>query len=155
MRDIEDFLPEIVAFTVDFFSSLFISACMSSSGSLYIPAMFIAVDLVHVMLEFWEVRMNSRVVLKLFQDRRASKDRLPNRTASDLEKNELLALMITEAHNLSECVRGRTLKGARHWASLPHPLTKHQREQLRSMEASGVFESEINSSETKHVKHRT
>lgn len=32
-RQVEDFMPELVAFSVDFFGSLFSSVCMSTSGS--------------------------------------------------------------------------------------------------------------------------
>ncbi|KAG3212132.1 hypothetical protein PC129_g16902 [Phytophthora cactorum] len=44
-RELEDFMPEIVAFTVDFFSALFVSVCMSSSGPINLGVFFIAADI--------------------------------------------------------------------------------------------------------------
>lgn len=52
MRDFEDYLPEIVALTVDFFSAIFVSVCISTSHSVYTSAMFIALDFVQSVLEF-------------------------------------------------------------------------------------------------------
>lgn len=41
---LEDLMPELVALTVDFFSKLLVSVCMSISGALYLSVLFIAVD---------------------------------------------------------------------------------------------------------------
>ncbi|KAE9336701.1 hypothetical protein PF008_g12893 [Phytophthora fragariae] len=54
IRDLEDFIPELVAFTVDFFSALFVSACMTTSGSAYLSAMCIVGDVGQSLLELNE-----------------------------------------------------------------------------------------------------
>ncbi|ETL42018.1 hypothetical protein L916_07099 [Phytophthora nicotianae] len=64
-RDLEDIIPESVAFLVDFFSSLFVSVCMSSSGPFYLSFLFIAADLSQILLELRELSGNAKVVLQL------------------------------------------------------------------------------------------
>ncbi|KAG6956703.1 hypothetical protein JG687_00010441 [Phytophthora cactorum] len=59
-RDLEDIVPESVAFLVDFFSSLFVSVCMSSSGPFYLSFLFIATDLVQILLEIRELSDNAK-----------------------------------------------------------------------------------------------
>ncbi|KAG3051286.1 hypothetical protein PI125_g26309 [Phytophthora idaei] len=44
-RNLENFMPQIVTFTVDLYSALFISVCMSSAGSVYLSALIIAADI--------------------------------------------------------------------------------------------------------------
>lgn len=75
IRDLEDFIPELVAFTVDFFSALFVSACMTTSGSVYLSAMFIIADVGQSLLEFNEVRGNAKVLMQLLRSRRESQTR--------------------------------------------------------------------------------
>ncbi|ETO77474.1 hypothetical protein F444_07346 [Phytophthora nicotianae P1976] len=64
-RDLEDIIPESVAFLVDFFSPLFVSVCMSSSGPFYLSFLFIAADLSQILLELRELSGNAKVVLQL------------------------------------------------------------------------------------------
>lgn len=62
----EDFIPEIIAFSVDFLSALFVSACISASGPIYLSVLFIGADIGQVMLEFREVRANAHTVVNFF-----------------------------------------------------------------------------------------
>lgn len=66
--EMEDFILGIVATAVDFFSALFVSVCMSTSGSTYLSVLFIAADLGQALLEFREVRMSANAVFDLLQD---------------------------------------------------------------------------------------
>ncbi|KAG6960346.1 hypothetical protein JG688_00009643 [Phytophthora aleatoria] len=42
-REVEDLLPQIVAFVVDFFSALFVSVCMYNSGSVVVTLLVIVI----------------------------------------------------------------------------------------------------------------
>lgn len=138
-RDMEDFLPGIVTFSVDFYNALFVSLFMSTSGSVLVSALFILLDLSQSLLEFHEVRANAKSVLKLLQDRRSSRQRL-KRTASRLlsssETAELMTIILAVTRNLST-FHTKSLGNTRLWACLPHVLTQQQAEQLQALEASG------------------
>ncbi|ETM98890.1 hypothetical protein PPTG_24530, partial [Phytophthora nicotianae INRA-310] len=41
MRELEDYIPQIVGFNVDYFSTLFVSVCMFSSGSVLMTVLAI------------------------------------------------------------------------------------------------------------------
>ncbi|KAF4031158.1 hypothetical protein GN244_ATG17031 [Phytophthora infestans] len=71
-RGLEDFMAQIVAMTVDFFSALFVSACMSTTSSMYLSMLFIAADIGQSLLEFWDVRSNANTVKQLLLDRHES-----------------------------------------------------------------------------------
>ncbi|KAE9336704.1 hypothetical protein PF008_g12890 [Phytophthora fragariae] len=95
-RGLEDYIPVIVAVTVDFFSALFVSVCISSSGSILLSALLIAVDLGQIMLEFREVKDNSKTVLALWQDLQVStqdnKTSLPGNSDSTYLLTRILAV---------------------------------------------------------------
>ncbi|KAG7381143.1 hypothetical protein PHYPSEUDO_006424 [Phytophthora pseudosyringae] len=136
-HDLEDFVPGIVTFSVDFYNALFVSLFMSNSGSMFTSATFIAVDLAQVLLEFREIRTNAQSVLQLLQDRRASHEHL-SRTNSELENVGLLKVLVNVINNLS-ALNVEPLKNVRLWACLPHTLARQQKEQPRALEVSGLF----------------
>lgn len=140
MRDLEDFLPQIVAFTVDFFSALFVSACMSTSGPLYLSVLFIALDLLQAVLEFREVRANATSVVRLLHDRRASREYMKptnSRRRSNTDVDDLVLMILAVTRNPS-VFNVTSLQGVRLRACLPHPLKRQQVEQLLTLEAAGV-----------------
>eukprot|EP00644_Phytophthora_capsici_P002794 jgi/Phyca11/124800/e_gw1.55.168.1 len=96
-RDLEDFIPELVAFSVDFFSALFLSVCMTTSGSIYLSALFISADICQVLLEFREVQNNSNTLLRLVNNRRDTTKRLQDNS----ENVALLAIILGVARNPS------------------------------------------------------
>ncbi|KAG6960308.1 hypothetical protein JG688_00009669 [Phytophthora aleatoria] len=116
-RDLEDIMPESVAFLVDFFSSLFVSVCMSSSGPFYLSFLFIASDLVQIVLEIRELSDNANVLLQLIRQQQADS------TTKDSCTTKLT----------------KSLESVRLWACLPHPLAAKQIEQLRNLESSGAY----------------
>ncbi|KAG6966235.1 hypothetical protein JG687_00004969 [Phytophthora cactorum] len=56
LRELVDVMPVLVAFSVDFMTTLFIAVCMSTSGSLTMTILFIAADFMQSWLEFREMR---------------------------------------------------------------------------------------------------
>ncbi|KAE9105369.1 hypothetical protein PF010_g13042 [Phytophthora fragariae] len=137
-RGLEDYIPVIVAVTVDFFSALFVSVCISSSGSILLSALLIAVDLGQIMLEFREVKDNSKTVLALWQDLQVStqdnKTSIPGNSDSTYLLTRILA--VTRNPAAFDIV---SLKRTRLWACLPHPITSEQTEVLNALETSSVY----------------
>jgi len=141
IRKLEDFIPELVAFTVDFFSALFVSACMTTSGSLYLSIVFIAADVAQSLLEFNEVRGQARTVLQLLRSRRESRDRSlqkKGRRTSSTDNTDLLALILYVARH-PRTFHVVSLETTRLWACLPHPLTDYETKQMQELEATGVY----------------
>ncbi|KAG6955214.1 hypothetical protein JG687_00011360 [Phytophthora cactorum] len=93
-------VPELVAFSVDFFSALFVSVCMSTSGSFHLAALFIAVDLLFALMKF-------RVLQKIVRTPRAYRvtsldrvrlwasppHRVPEKLSERLQQLEYLVLV--------------------------------------------------------------
>ncbi|KAG2764158.1 hypothetical protein JG687_00005845 [Phytophthora cactorum] len=59
MREMEDYVPQMVAFNVDYFITLFVSVCMYSSGSMQASAVAILVDVVFTLMEFRDLRSDA------------------------------------------------------------------------------------------------
>ncbi|GMF53331.1 unnamed protein product [Phytophthora fragariaefolia] len=146
IHDLEDFIPGIVTFSVDFYNALFVSLFMSNAGSMVTSVLFISMDLLQVILELREEQANARNVLKLLYDRRASREQL-RRTNSDLENTGLIKIVLSVTNNLS-ALYIKALKSVRLWACLPHPLGSGQKEQLCVWEKSGLFEPK----EKRHIR---
>ncbi|EEY62004.1 uncharacterized protein PITG_13989 [Phytophthora infestans T30-4] len=140
-RELEDFIPEIVALSADFVSSLFVAVCISTSSSLYLAAGFIIVDVGQSMLEFREVQDNANVLLSLHQERRQSKEYLGIKNPIKAsESDSLLTTMLAVTRNPSS-YNIRSLSSARLRACLPHPITQDQEKALNHLEDSGVYTS--------------
>ncbi|KAG7378657.1 hypothetical protein PHYPSEUDO_009787 [Phytophthora pseudosyringae] len=92
-REVEDFMPQIVAFYIDFYSTLFISVCMSTSGSMYLSALFITADVAQSLLEIREARANAATLLQLAQDRQASQIYLSHKNSHDSHTSESVDLL--------------------------------------------------------------
>ncbi|KAF1791088.1 hypothetical protein GQ600_7098 [Phytophthora cactorum] len=127
-RDLEDFIPQIVTFTVDLYSALFISVCMSSAGSVYLSALFIAADFGQALLEFREVRANANVLVSLLHDRQLSRNF--SQTSTPSETTDLLAMVLTVTRDPSAS-NITSMHGARLRACLPHPLPADRIGQLQ------------------------
>eukprot|EP00644_Phytophthora_capsici_P002788 jgi/Phyca11/124954/e_gw1.55.202.1 len=134
IRELEDFIPELVAFTVDFFSALFVSACMTTSGSAILSVMFIVSDVAQGLLEFHEVRMNAKVIMNILH-----RDPKSKRTNS-FEATDLIAMILRVARN-PRGFRVTRIENVRLRACLPHPLTEEQEMRLQTLQASGIFGS--------------
>ncbi|ETN20914.1 hypothetical protein PPTG_21029 [Phytophthora nicotianae INRA-310] len=120
-RQLEDYMPELVAFSVDF-----------SERSLYVG---------QSLLEFREVYSNAKAVLELLEDRHSSQEHLPrtkSRRLSRLENTELLTMIVSFTRN-PRAYNVKWLDGARLWSCLPHPITQEQLGHLQMLEASGVY----------------
>ncbi|ETM45558.1 hypothetical protein L914_09424, partial [Phytophthora nicotianae] len=140
-RQLEDYMPELVAFSVDFFGTLFVSVCMYTSGSIYLSGLFILADVGQSLLEFREVYSNAKAVLELLEDRHSSQEHLPrtkSRRLSRLENTELLTMIVSFTRN-PRAYNVKWLDGARLWSCLPHPITQEQLGHLQMLEASGVY----------------
>ncbi|KUF86707.1 hypothetical protein AM587_10008582 [Phytophthora nicotianae] len=128
-RDLEDIMPESAAFFVDFFSSLYISACMSSPAPLYLNFLFIATDLGHILLEIRELSYNAKAVQQYIrQELTGSMHQVP-------ELKNILTIILQAIKKTNAC---RT-ESVRLWACLPHPLTTEQTEQLLQLDSLAVF----------------
>ncbi|KUG00040.1 hypothetical protein AM588_10008774 [Phytophthora nicotianae] len=134
-RDLEDIIPESVAFLVDFFSSLFVSVCMSSSGPFYLSFLFIAADLSQILLELRELSGNAKVVLQLIGPQLQD----PIHPRSSTPEPTTLLTVIIDAVEKPAVFQAKSLESVRLWACLPHYLTIKQVEQLVNLEASDVY----------------
>ncbi|ETP15561.1 hypothetical protein F441_09700 [Phytophthora nicotianae CJ01A1] len=139
-RELEDFIPETVALSADFVSSLFVTVCVSTSDSLYLTAAFIMADLAQSMLELREVQANANVVVNLHQERRQSRAYLKVKAerSINVQKDNLLTTMLAVTRNPS-FFNIRSLSSTRLRACLPHPITQDQANTLRDLENSGVY----------------
>ncbi|ETI38906.1 hypothetical protein F441_15264 [Phytophthora nicotianae CJ01A1] len=135
-RGLEDIIPESVAFFADFFSSLFVSVCMSSSGPLYLSFLFIIVDLVQLLLETRELKDNANMLLQLIQQQSIDRQ---NCTPDMLET-------ILNVVRESGAFQSKSLESVRLRASVPHFLTSKQAQELLNLEASGTYCSQSRSS---------
>ncbi|ETI48735.1 hypothetical protein F443_07274 [Phytophthora nicotianae P1569] len=146
-RDLEDIIPESVAFLVDFFSSLFVSVCMSSSGPFYLSFLFIAADLSQILLELRELSGNAKVVLQLIGPQLQD----PIHPRSSTPEPTTLLTRILGATKEPRAFRAESMGPVRVWACLPHSLTSKQVEQLAHLEESGVY-YQRNPSSNNHMK---
>lgn len=139
-RELEDIVSEAVAFVVDFFSSLFVSVCMSSSGPMYLSALFIAADLGQLLLEFRELRGNANTLLQLLDEQRDDAH-VSSKRYQHINNSERTTLLMTilDVINDPGTFHVQSLGSVRLWACMPHPLTAKQGEQLLVLEASGVY----------------
>eukprot|EP00644_Phytophthora_capsici_P002787 jgi/Phyca11/124917/e_gw1.55.157.1 len=120
----EDYVPVIISLTVDFFSAMFVSVCISTSSSIYLSLLFIAVDLGQGMLEIREVSDNAKTVLKLLQTQSGSFERTPYPV-------DLIANLVAVTQNPSE-FGVASLKRTRLWGCLPHPVSPEQSKDLET-----------------------
>lgn len=153
-REMENFMPQVVAFSVDFYGALFISVCMTTSGSIYLSALIIATDLAQSLLEFREARANATTLLQLVRDRQKFQNRLPYSARQSLDSINLLEMILAVARDLV-LFHVTLFESVRLCACVPHPLTKEQARQLDGLEASGVFRrGEISDSKRTHQRSR-
>ncbi|KAL7684564.1 hypothetical protein Plhal304r1_c035g0109271 [Plasmopara halstedii] len=135
-RELEDFIPQIISFTVDLYTSLFISVCMSSAGSLLLTALFIFVDLGLTFLEYRELRANAFVVYQLLNQQCMPQGYL--QSTSSTESPDLLGMVLSVTRD--PCGANIALmRGVRLHACLPHPLPEHRFKQLQILAASGLY----------------
>ncbi|KAF1780152.1 hypothetical protein GQ600_27295 [Phytophthora cactorum] len=128
-------VPELVAFSVDFFSALFVSVCMSTSGSFHLAALFIAVDLLFALMKFRVLQKNEKVLRQLLQDRRRY-------LSSKLTKSEPSGLlsMILEVVRTPRAYRVTSLDRVRLWASPPHRVPEKLSERLQQLGSQAFSE---------------
>ncbi|KAG7384692.1 hypothetical protein PHYPSEUDO_002385 [Phytophthora pseudosyringae] len=137
-REMEDFVPELVAFSVDFFSALFVSVCMATSGSFHLTALLIAVDLFFSFVKFRELHKDDKVLRQLLEERRRSES---SRLIPELFKSDsagLIPMILDVVHDPS-AYHVTSLDRVRLWASPPHLVPDKLYERLQSMGASGIF----------------
>ncbi|POM77428.1 Hypothetical protein PHPALM_5188 [Phytophthora palmivora] len=137
-RDLEDFMPELVALSVDFFSALFLSVCMTTSGSIYLSVLFIATDVCQCLLEFREVRNNAKTLLQFLDARRVSEGNIRTKCGSSCEVIELLSLILGIARNPS-AYQVTSLDGARLWASPPNLIPEKLDKRMQTLGESGIY----------------
>ncbi|POM57815.1 Hypothetical protein PHPALM_37624 [Phytophthora palmivora] len=139
-REFEDFMPGVIATSVDFFSALFVSVCMSTSQSLYLSMLFIAADIGESLLEFWDMRINANTVLKLLHDRHASTERFkakdkPFSAYSNTSLVELILAVTRDPH----AFHITAFKGVRLRACYPHQMSAEQVRTLHVLNGSGIY----------------
>ncbi|KAL3658218.1 hypothetical protein V7S43_016848 [Phytophthora oleae] len=137
-RELEDFIPELVVFSVDFFSALFVSICMSTAGSFSLTALFIAVDIFFAIIKFREVHKNEKILLKLLNTRRRhATSGLRARLAAS--NNSELIPMLLEVVRAPFAFHVSSLDRVRLWASPPHLIPEELYKRLQTLAASGIF----------------
>ncbi|KAJ8575177.1 hypothetical protein ON010_g4038 [Phytophthora cinnamomi] len=136
-RELEDCIPEFVAFSVDFFGTLLVSVCMYTSRSLYLSGLFILLHVCRWFVEYRDIKANAKIVRELLRERRNSLVRLHAKGLTSML--ELLS-MITAVVRSPKTYRVSSLRGARLWLCLSHPITLEQARQLGKLELSGVYD---------------
>ncbi|KAL8015601.1 hypothetical protein Plhal710r2_c030g0112711 [Plasmopara halstedii] len=136
-RELEDIIPQTLSFTVDLYSSLFMSVCMSSSGSLLLSVSFIVVDLGLTLLEFRELRSNAFLIVQLLNQQRLSRE-----SALSTESPDLLAMVLAVARD-PHAYDIILMRSVRLHACLPHPLPDDRSKQLQILAASGSYRQNI------------
>ncbi|GMF24426.1 unnamed protein product [Phytophthora lilii] len=150
-RDMEDFMPGIVAMTVDLFSTLFVSVCMSTRDSAYLSFLFIAIDIGQTLLEFREVRSNAGVVLNLLRDRHASSEHFRKTSSKRTLASSNLMDLILEVTRDPHAFHVKFIKDVRLQACYPHQLTHQQKAKLDYLHGSHVYCS-LQSTSTTRIK---
>ncbi|ETL83981.1 hypothetical protein L917_16143 [Phytophthora nicotianae] len=134
MRELEDYIPQIVGFNVDYFSTLFVSVCMFSSGSVLMTVLAIVVDIAFSLLEYRELQTNANTVYNLLRDNKNwSKSHLCNHTSEDLLTLLLEVTRNPEAHDVI------SLPNVRLWACEPHPISSDRLEILKTLATLDVY----------------
>ncbi|KAE8961768.1 hypothetical protein PF011_g29624 [Phytophthora fragariae] len=146
-RQVEDFIPELVAFSVDFFGSLFISVCMSSSNSFYLTALFLGTDVVHLLVKFREISSHEKKILQMLHNRRQTE----SSTSGQLSEETDLVTMIVRAVQDPKTYRLGSLDEVRIWAEPPHLISEQAYTHLQDLEASGKFGHRIQSTSTRTI----
>ncbi|RLN31276.1 hypothetical protein BBJ28_00021130 [Nothophytophthora sp. Chile5] len=138
LRDLEDFMPESVAFVVDFFSSLFLSVCMYNAGSLAISALIIGADIAQSLLEFREVHMNASVVLDLLQERKNDHHQHHSCRQDEQETSNLVTLVLAISRKPTS-FNVESIDGVRLWACVAHLIPDERVKALNRLESLGIF----------------
>ncbi|GMF48688.1 unnamed protein product [Phytophthora fragariaefolia] len=136
-RKLEDVMPLLVALSVDFFCSLFVAVCMSTSKSISFTLLVIAVNISQSLLEIRAMRANGRVLLRLLDERRNSQTWI--RRKIDLSGSPNILTIILDATQTCASLPPKSLEQVRLWAYLPYSLTKDKLERLRTLDESGVY----------------
>ncbi|KAG7382436.1 hypothetical protein PHYPSEUDO_004867 [Phytophthora pseudosyringae] len=138
VRDLEDFVPQIVAFSVDFFSALFVAVCMFNSVSIVLSVLAIAVDLLLSVFEFRELRSNADMVYNLLQGNEDSTclyQQSPNKGPPNLLG--LLRLLTRDPKRF-----GLSAVPEVHlWACGLHPIPSESFDALQKLERLKVYNS--------------
>ncbi|KAK1945890.1 hypothetical protein P3T76_002938 [Phytophthora citrophthora] len=146
VRPLEDYIPGIVAMTVDFYSTLFASVCMTTSSSAYLSVLFIGADIGQSLLEFREVRANANVVFELLRDRHKSSERFQKGVSrrgsftNNPKASNLIALVLAVTRDPTS-FHIATLKNVRLRACFPHPLSKEQEAALRVLGETNIYDN--------------
>ncbi|KAE8997520.1 hypothetical protein PF002_g15171 [Phytophthora fragariae] len=153
-RKLEDLMPVLVAFSVDFLSTLFIAACMSASRSVSLTLFFMAVNIGLSLLEFRAMSANGKALLELLDERRNCQTLV--RKIFDSSDSTNLLLIILDATQNSASFPQKSLESVRLWACLPHPLTTDKLELLilRALDALGVYSNYDPTGRIKDQEHQ-
>ncbi|GMF49530.1 unnamed protein product [Phytophthora fragariaefolia] len=127
-RKLEDVMPLVVALSVDFFCSLFIAVCMSTSRSISFTLLFITVNIVQSLIEIRAMSANGEVLLRLLDERKSSQSQI--RTKSDFSDISNLLTIILDATQTCASLPPKSLEQVRLWACLPYSITTDKLERL-------------------------
>ncbi|KAE9045584.1 hypothetical protein PR001_g4904 [Phytophthora rubi] len=112
---------------------------MATSRSIALMGLFVVVSTGQSLLEFRAMRADSRVLLQLVDQRRASQRHLRNNKLVNVSESiNLLAIVIDSTHD-SASFQPNSLESVRLWACLPYPLTSGMLERLQALEKLGVY----------------
>ncbi|ETP43629.1 hypothetical protein F442_09668 [Phytophthora nicotianae P10297] len=155
-REFEDFMPAIVSLSVDLFSALFVSVCISTSGSLYLSVLFIATDVGQTLLEFREVLANATTVVEILRAQEGSLQNKNTNTHDALMTPNLITRITTITRN-PRAFNVLTLKRTRLWACLPHRMTVDQEKQMDVLEGSRFYGPRglISSRRSSRTRHKS
>ncbi|KUF77322.1 hypothetical protein AM587_10013169 [Phytophthora nicotianae] len=149
-RGLEDFMAQIVAMTIDLFSALFVSACMSTTTSTYLSMIFIAADIGQSLLEVWDIHLYAKTVLQLLRSSQHFNGELSKDSpfSTNACTSNLVAWILAVTRD-PHAFHITSLKDVRLRACCPHPMSEEQEHTLQELEMSGVY-SDIVSSQALH-----
>ncbi|POM75808.1 Hypothetical protein PHPALM_7039 [Phytophthora palmivora] len=136
-RGLEDLIPQIVAFIVDFFSALFVSVCMYSSVSITVTVLIIVLDILQTILELREVRVNAQAVKHLMYN---DDIHLTMKQTQNPEVEGLISMILAITRDPKAYTSAR-MQEVRLWACIPHPISTERTQLMKTLEELDVYSS--------------
>ncbi|KAG6953521.1 hypothetical protein JG687_00012347 [Phytophthora cactorum] len=120
MREMVDYVPQIVAFNVDYFSTLFVSVCM--------------LDVVFMLMEFRDLRSDANHLYNLLRDHKNCSSSHAFRQGSD----DLLEV-VRDPTLASHAHSAKSLPNVCLWACEPRSLPSERLDALMTLESLDVY----------------
>eukprot|EP00644_Phytophthora_capsici_P001817 jgi/Phyca11/107949/e_gw1.14.527.1 len=129
IKHMEDMVPQVVIFTIDFFNAVYVATSMQNASSTVTVTVIVVVDVVQSVLKLIELHENTRSVLQ----------RVP--LESTTNGNNLLLAVLSWLQHSDLNIRTESLKNIQLTSCLPLELTSEAKKLLASIENLPVTKS--------------